>query len=600
MPQQPGGLEHGGVLHRGRTPVVQGLDPGPELAHREHLARDGVGAGDGRGFGTGIILRTHREHRTHAIDEAVGDRRRDDFAAQPVALDAAGEAPLHRAREVARELPRQIAVFGYVRQDERLVQPDLAVTQSDRELRTGQAFAGFAPLGDVLLRREKFERPIQVPGTLERAYDVGALAQTRLGSEFAGADRLALQVIVAQYQGGHCAGHLHEQTVARRARDLLRGDGAVQQDFQVDLDVRAVHPRRIVDGVRVETPAAPCILDAAELGQSEIAAFADHLAVQLARVDAQRVVGAVADIGVAFGARLHVSADAAVPHEIDMRPQDRLDDLVGRGHPRQLEQVLRLARQGETLGAARKHAAALGNRSLRIILPGRPRQLEQALPFFERARRIGRGVDEDMLVIEGGDQPDMRGLQHAVAEDVARHVADAGDGKVLPLHVDSHFAKMALDAFPCAAGGDRHFLVVITRRAAGGEGIPQPEAVFRGECVGDIGERGGALVGGDDEVGIVAVVAHHERRPDDLVADDVVSDVEHAANEGSIAGDDLGRLGFASADEGALHDEAALGAHRHDDGVLHLLGLHAPEDFGPEILAPIGPADSAARHEPHP
>ena len=45
-----------------------------------------------------------------------------------------------------------------------------------------------------------------------------------------------------------------------------------------------------------------------------------------------------------------------------------------------------------------------------------------------------------------------------------------------------------------------------------------------------------------------------------------------------------------------LDDEAALGADRHDDRVLHHLRLHQPEDLGAEILAPVGPADAAARH----
>jgi hypothetical protein len=34
-------------------------------------------------------------------------------------------------------------------------------------------------------------------------------------------------------------------------------------------------------------------------------------------------------------------------------------------------------------------------------------------------------------VVEGGHQPDVLGQQHAVAEDVAGHVADADDGEVL-------------------------------------------------------------------------------------------------------------------------------------------------------------------------
>ena len=45
-----------------------------------------------------------------------------------------------------------------------------------------------------------------------------------------------------------------------------------------------------------------------------------------------------------------------------------------------------------------------------------------------------------------------------------------------------------------------------------------------------------------------------------------------------------------------LRHEAALGADRHDHGVLDLLRLDQAEDLGAEILRPVGPADAAARH----
>ena len=45
-----------------------------------------------------------------------------------------------------------------------------------------------------------------------------------------------------------------------------------------------------------------------------------------------------------------------------------------------------------------------------------------------------------------------------------------------------------------------------------------------------------------------------------------------------------------------LRHEAALGADRHDDGVLDLLRLHQAQHLGAEILRPVGPADAAARH----
>ena len=45
-----------------------------------------------------------------------------------------------------------------------------------------------------------------------------------------------------------------------------------------------------------------------------------------------------------------------------------------------------------------------------------------------------------------------------------------------------------------------------------------------------------------------------------------------------------------------LRHEAALGADRHDDGVLDVLRLDEAKDFRAEILRPVGPADAAARH----
>ena len=78
---------------------------------------------------------------------------------------------------------------------------------------------------------------------------------------------------------------------------------------------------------------------------------------------------------------------------------------------------------------------------------------------------------------------------------------------VLPMST-SDLAEMALDRFPGAARGDAHLLVVVAGRAAGGEGVAEPEAVGVGDVVGDVGEGRGALVGGDHEIGIVAVVAH--------------------------------------------------------------------------------------------
>ena len=199
-------------------------------------------------------------------------------------------------------------------------------------------------------------------------------------------------------------------------------------------------------------------------------------------------------------------------------------------------------------------------------------------------------------MVERRHQLDVRRQQHAVAEHVAGHVADACDGERRLLDVLAKLAEVALHRFPRAARGDAHLLVVVAGRATRGEGIVEPEAVVAGQRIGDVGEGGRALVGGDHEIGVVGVVAHHVGRRHHAATRIIVGDVEQAADQGLVAGDAFGLdLLARAACGGLLHVEAALRSHRHDDGVLHHLRLHQAEDLGAEILAPVGPADSTAR-----
>ena len=137
--------------------------------------------------------------------------------------------------------------------------------------------------------------------------------------------------------------------------------------------------------------------------------------------------------------------------------------------------------------------------------------------------------------------------------------------------------------------------MVVAGRAAGGERVTQPEAVRLGDLVGDVGERRGALVGGDHHVRVVAVVPDHVLRRHDLAADDVVGDVEQRGDELLVADHRLVPVARL-----LLEHEAALGADRHDHRVLHHLRLDQAEHLGPEVLAPVGPAQAAAGHRPVP
>ncbi len=200
-------------------------------------------------------------------------------------------------------------------------------------------------------------------------------------------------------------------------------------------------------------------------------------------------------------------------------------------------------------------------------------------------------------MVERGHEPDVLRAEHAVAEDVAGHVPDADGGEVLALAVDPALAEVALHRDPGAARGDAHRLVVVADRAPGGEGVTQPEAVVLGDAVGDVGERGGALVGRHHEVAVVAVVADHVARRDVLAVDQVVGDVEQPGDEGRVAGDALGQPGVAVARVGQLlAEEPALRADRHDHGVLDHLRLDQPQHLGAEVVAPVGPAQATAGH----
>ena len=370
-------------------------------------------------------------------------------------------------------------------------------------------------------------------------------------------------------------------------------------------------PGGVVEGIGVDPAACEVELDAAQRCDAEVAAFADHLGAHLVSVHPDHVVGAVADVGVGLGLGLDVGADAAVEQQIHRRLQDPAQQL----RRRQLIDVVLDAEGGADLRADRDRLllaavdpAALADQRLVVVVPRRPRQLEHALAFLPRRRRVGVRVEEHVQMVERGHQPDVLGQQHSVAEHVTAHVADADDGEVLGLGVHAHFAEVPLDALPCALGGDAHRLVVVAHRTAGGERVAEPEAVGLRDLVGDVGERRRALVGGHHEVGVVTVAAHDIGWGDDLAGGlvDVVGEVEQPRDEQLVAGDALGALRVAVGGRvagglrGLLDDESALGADGHDDGVLHGLRLDQTEDLGAEVLLAIRPAQPAAGDEAEP
>ena len=82
--------------------------------------------------------------------------------------------------------------------------------------------------------------------------------------------------------------------------------------------------------------------------------------------------------------------------------------------------------------------------------------------------------------------------------------------------------------------------------------------------------------------------------PVDAVGDDVVGQVEKAADQDLVAFDGFGAELIVRRRR-LLDDETAFRPDRDDDRVFDRLRLHQPEDLGAEILLAVGPADAAAR-----
>ena len=168
---------------------------------------------------------------------------------------------------------------------------------------------------------------VQPPRLFEEAHEARFLVEELRAEPAGDRQRLRLEVVVAQDERSDVVGHLREHRVALLLADLAVGNGEPEQDLDVDLVVRRVDAGRVVDRVGVDAHAVQRRLDAPALREAEVAAFADHLAAQIAAVDAHAVVGAVADLGVRFRARLDVGADAAVVEQVHGRFQDGAQQL---------------------------------------------------------------------------------------------------------------------------------------------------------------------------------------------------------------------------------------------------------------------------------
>ena len=143
-------------------------------------------------------------------------------------------------------------------------------------------------------------------------------------------------------------------------------------------------------------------------------------------------------------------------------------------------------------------------------------------------------------MVECGDKLDLLRQQHAVAEYVATHVTYADDRERIGLDIESLLPEMPPDCFPGAAGGNTHFLVVVSSRAPRRESIIEPVSVICRQAVCNIRECCRSFVGCHDEVGVVCIAAHDLSWRYDLAVNNVVSQIQQPGDEGLVACDAFG------------------------------------------------------------
>ncbi|RMN69924.1 hypothetical protein ALQ54_05713 [Pseudomonas syringae] len=591
-------LVHQRQLDFGRNLVVQCLDLTEPVRQVEDVTHDHVGTGHRSSAHAGRLFEPLHEGDAHVVDQIVGDLRADDLALQAMAAHGRGKLGAQRRRERGFHITRQIVVIRHTGFQQRFLKVDLAVRDQHRQLGTTQALLGRNPLGNLLFSRQELDGAIKLATRLQVTHQTLVFGNPLVSATGCQRQRLGLLVVVAQHQVADFVGHAFEQLIALLLGHVTGLHHFVEQDLDVHFVIGAVHTARVVDEVGVGRAAIEAELDTAQLGHAQVAALAHNLATQLVAVDAQRIVGLVADISVRLIAGLHVGADTAVPQQID-RCLEQSVQQFGRGQLVSLdvEARLHLFGDGDTFQAAREDPAASGHDAGVVVGPGRARQIEQALTLCKAGGRVRIRIDEDVQVIERCDQLQLVRHQQAVAEHVTGHVADTDHADAVLLHIDVAFTEVTLHAHPCALGGDAHLLVIVTGRTTGSEGVAQPEAVVDGNAVGDVGERCRALVGGHHQIRVIIVMTHDVDRRHQRALLKVVGDVQQPGDEDAVASDCLG-LHFVAVAGGrqATRHEAALGTYRHNDRVLNLLGFYQAQHFGTEVFLAVRPAQAATRH----
>ena len=224
---------------------------------------------------------------------------------------------MKRCREIRDQRVSDVFVIDQIGFQQLVEKLHLAVREQHRTLGRCKALFFCFARGHFLVAREEFHRPVEAPGFFLMADKT----RLRFNQFFAPHTRyrqgLRLKIIVFQHEPADLVGHVGKKGAAIFFSQLAGIDDGVDENLDIDLVIRTINTRRIIDRVGIDAATIERVLDAAQLREAKIAAFGHDFAAQVIAVDPQRVGRTITNFCMRLGARLHIGTNAAVVKQID-------------------------------------------------------------------------------------------------------------------------------------------------------------------------------------------------------------------------------------------------------------------------------------------
>ncbi len=183
-------------LHGGIDLAVERVDAGFQRRQPEGAFRDHEGARDVVARRARHLLHPRDEERAGQVDDAIGERGRDDLALEAMLAERFGET-LHRGGgEIAREHGGEGRIVGQIARDDLCVEVELGIGEQHRELGPRQAFGFVLELLELAVGGEELHRAVEPAAPFQVAHIAAMRVEVLHRARLRDGERQRLVVIV--------------------------------------------------------------------------------------------------------------------------------------------------------------------------------------------------------------------------------------------------------------------------------------------------------------------------------------------------------------------------------------------------------------------